>query len=86
MVVISRMKRKIVTRRKAQGLPPIEDPNDIPDPREHAEYVSVGLSRFVKIRAKSKVLTADEQRQLLLHQEKFAESQVCVFVPFFRQL
>jgi hypothetical protein len=27
--------------RKKQGLPPIEDPNDIPDPAEAKDYVSV---------------------------------------------
>jgi len=41
MIVIWSLKSELVRRRKAQGLKPIEDPNDIPDPNEQADYVSV---------------------------------------------
>ena len=46
MYNIWRLKRKVTTRRKAQGLKPIEDPNDIPDPNEQADYVSVGIAGY----------------------------------------
>lgn len=41
MVIIWRRKRLITRLRKQRGLPPIEDPNDLPDPKEAANYVSV---------------------------------------------
>lgn len=62
MVIIWRLKRKVTTRRKEQGLEPIPDPNDIPDPAEQKDYVSV-LSEY-------------EQARLLFEQEGFAKSQV----------
>lgn len=35
------LKRRTERLRDKQGLPPIEDPNDIPDPAEAKDYVSV---------------------------------------------
>lgn len=66
MVIISKLKRRTHLKRKKLGLPPIEDPNDIPDPRDQEDYVSV--------------LTEKEQAQLLYQQEKFAQSQVSLSV------
>ena len=43
MVIIWRRKRLITKLRVARGLAPIEDPNDLPDPKEAADYVSVSL-------------------------------------------
>lgn len=43
MSVIWTLKSRLARRRKQQGLPPIEDPNDIPDPKDQADYVSVCL-------------------------------------------
>ena len=34
-------------RRQAQGLPPIQDPNDLPDPKEAKDYISVSLRRYL---------------------------------------
>lgn len=45
MVIIWRRKRLITRLRRQQGLPPIEDANDLPDPKQAADYVSV--RRFV---------------------------------------
>ncbi|ORY34992.1 hypothetical protein BCR39DRAFT_515962 [Naematelia encephala] len=61
MVIIWRLQRRTVTLRKAQGLPPIEDPNDLPDPKDAADYVSV--------------LSDKQQEQLRHQQEAFAKSQ-----------
>ena len=41
MFMIWRLKRLTTKRRADQGLTPIPDDNDIPDPVDHAEYVSV---------------------------------------------
>ena len=41
MAVIWQRQRLITTRRNERGLPPIEDPNDLPDPKEAADYISV---------------------------------------------
>jgi hypothetical protein len=77
MYVIWRLKRKVTTRRKKQGMTPIEDPNDIPDPKEAADYVSVSWqSRSTCARLTIQVLTEKEQEQLHDQQEKFAKSQV----------
>jgi hypothetical protein len=35
------LKKRAERLRKKQDLPPIEDPNDIPDPAEVKDYVSV---------------------------------------------
>ncbi|ORX38003.1 hypothetical protein BD324DRAFT_413754 [Kockovaella imperatae] len=48
-------------RRKAQGLPPIDDPDDLPDPKEAKDYVSV--------------LSDKEQEELQYQQVKFSKSQ-----------
>jgi len=61
MYVIWRLQRKVTTRRKAKGLEPIPDPNDIPDPAKQKDYVSV-LSEY-------------EQAHLQYQQEEFAKSQ-----------
>lgn len=61
MYEIWRLKRLTIKRRAKQGLPPIEDPNDLPDPRQQEEYVSV--------------LNEKEQQQLDTHQQAFAKSQ-----------
>ena len=41
MVIIWRLKRLTVKLRKDRGLDPIEDENDLPDPQQVADYVSV---------------------------------------------
>ena len=61
MIIISSLKRRTHLKRKKAGLAPIEDPNDIPDPKEQEDYVSV--------------LTEKEQARLIYQQEKFAQSQ-----------
>jgi hypothetical protein len=62
MIIISSLKRRTHIKRRRAGLAPIEDPNDIPDPKEQEDYVSV--------------LTEKEQARLTYQQEKFAQSQV----------
>ena len=62
MIIISSLKRRTHIKRRKAGLPPIDDPNDIPDPKEQEDYVSV--------------LTEKEQARLTYQQEKFAQSQV----------
>ncbi|RXK38019.1 hypothetical protein M231_04688 [Tremella mesenterica] len=61
MVIIWRLKRLTTKLRKERGLPPIDDPNDLPDPIDVQDYVSV--------------LTEKQQEQLRHQQEKFAASQ-----------
>ncbi|CAD6568158.1 MAG: hypothetical protein TREMPRED_004307 [Tremellales sp. Tagirdzhanova-0007] len=61
MVIIWRRKRLITKLRVARGLAPIEDPNDLPDPKEAADYVSVLSDEYVE--------------QLRYQQEQFAKSQ-----------
>jgi hypothetical protein len=41
MSVIWTLKRRTERLRAKRGLPPIDDPNDIPDPTEAKDYVSV---------------------------------------------
>ena len=65
MIIISSLKRRTHIKRRKAGLPPIDDPNDIPDPKEQEDYVSV--------------LTEKEQARLTYQQEKFAQSQVWLF-------
>lgn len=62
MVIIAKLKRKTRRLRQQRGLPPIEDENDLPDPRDQADYVAV--------------LSDEEQDQLRYQQERFAQSQV----------
>ena len=62
MYIIWKLRRRIVKQRAEQGFDPVEDPNDIPDPKDVAEYVSV--------------LNEKEQQQLIHQQAKFAVSQV----------
>lgn len=62
MVIIAKLKRKTRRLRQQRGLPPIEDENDLPDPRDQADYVAV--------------LSDEEQNQLRYQQERFAQSQV----------
>jgi hypothetical protein len=45
MSVIWTLKRRTERLRQKRGLPPIEDPNDIPDPKEAKDYVSVSRCR-----------------------------------------
>jgi hypothetical protein len=72
MSIIWTLRQKTHRLRKKQGLPPIEDPNDIEDPKDQEEYVSV--------------LTEKERAKLKYQQEMFAKSQVsdtsyCGMVP-----
>lgn len=46
MVIIWRLKRLTVKLRKERGLDPIEDENDLPDPQQVADYVSVRVLPF----------------------------------------
>jgi hypothetical protein len=39
---IWQLKRLIIKLRKKRGLPPIEDPDDLPDPKLDPDYVPVG--------------------------------------------
>lgn len=41
MSIIWHLRTMVVKRRKKLGLPPVEDPNDLPDPREAQDYISV---------------------------------------------
>ncbi|KAL7421280.1 hypothetical protein Q5752_004165 [Cryptotrichosporon argae] len=61
MSIIHTLKMKTIRLRKQRGLPPIDDPNDLPDPILLADYVSV--------------LSEKEQETLRYQQEKFAKSQ-----------
>lgn len=60
--IIWMSRKKIEKRRKKQGLPPIENYDDLPDPETIPGYVNV--------------LTTEEQKKLRHNQEKFSESQV----------
>jgi hypothetical protein len=42
MSIIWTLKRRTERLRNKRGLPPHEDPNDIPDPVQAKDYVSVG--------------------------------------------
>jgi len=55
------LKRLTTKLRNERGLPPIADPNDLPDPKDQADYISV--------------LTEKQQEQLRYQQEKFGNSQ-----------
>ena len=83
MWVIWRLKRATTVRRRKQGLPPIPDPNDIPDPQEQTDYISVrfALFPFMSPADVGQVLSDEEQHRLIDQQEKFAKSQVrpCTF-------
>ena len=70
------LKRRTERLRDKQGLPPIEDPNDIPDPAEAKDYVSVSYCTILKAQADIQVLTERDQERLRVQQEKFAASQV----------
>ncbi|ODN78261.1 hypothetical protein L202_03910 [Cryptococcus amylolentus CBS 6039] len=61
MGVIWTLKRRGERRRDKLGLPPIDDPNDLPDPRTIPGYIHV--------------LNEQEYAKLAHHQEKFALSQ-----------
>ncbi|WVQ79534.1 hypothetical protein IAT38_001633 [Cryptococcus sp. DSM 104549] len=61
MGVIWTLKRRVERRRIAQGLPPIEDENDLPDPELVPDYVHV--------------LDEKETAKLRHNQEEFAKSQ-----------
>lgn len=61
MSIIHTLKMRIRRRRKQRGLPPIEDEDDMPDPRLVPGY--------------ERVLTDKEEKQLQYQQEKFAQSQ-----------
>ena len=67
MSIIWTLRQRVRRRRKAQALPEIDDPNDLPDSQDQLDYVSV--------------LTEKEQEQLRYQQEAFAHSQVS-FVPW----
>jgi hypothetical protein len=41
---IWQLKRKSVKLRKKRGLPPIEDPDDLPDPKLDPDFVPVSLT------------------------------------------
>lgn len=60
--VIWTLRERVRRRRKQQGLPPVADLNDLEDPRDQEDYVSV---------------LSDKERANLVHQqEMFAKSQV----------
>jgi len=44
MAKIWHLRVETVKRRKQQGLPPVEDANDLPNPGQAKDYVSVGSS------------------------------------------
>jgi hypothetical protein len=45
---IWQLKRKSVKLRKKRGLPPIEDPDDLPDPKLDPDFVPVRLLSAVQ--------------------------------------
>lgn len=61
MFIIWKLQRLTKKLRAERGLPPIDDPNDLPDPRDAQDYVSV--------------LSEKQQAQLRHQQEQFAKSQ-----------
>ena len=61
MFIIWKLQRLTKKLRAERGLPPIDDPNDIPDPSDAQDYVSV--------------LSEKQQAQLRHQQEQFAKSQ-----------
>lgn len=63
--VIWQYRKKIEKRRKKQGLEPIENYDDLPDPDHIPGYVNV--------------LSSEEQKRLRYNQEKFSESQVSIW-------
>lgn len=78
MSVIWTLKKRTERLRKKRGLPPIEDPNDIPDPQEAKDYVSVGFSHLARTKGTltDQVLTEKDQERLRYQQEMFSKSQV----------
>jgi hypothetical protein len=53
--IIWTLKSKNERLRKKRGLPPIADPNDIPDPKDQADYVAVSRARLFRTRGKPPV-------------------------------
>jgi hypothetical protein len=77
MVIIWKLQRLTKKMRDERGLPPIADMNDLPDPQDQADYVSVSGQSDVKCKLiKHQVLTDKQQEQLRHQQEHFAKSQV----------
>jgi hypothetical protein len=66
MSIIWTLRKRLQRKRRKAGLPPLEDPNDIEDPKEQDEYESV--------------LSEKERGQLKYQQEMFAKSQVSPFI------
>ena len=64
MSVIWTLRERVHRLRKKQGLPPVPDPNDLEDPDEQEDYVSV--------------LSEKDRARLKYQQETFAKSQVSV--------
>lgn len=68
MSIIWTLRQRLHRLRKKQGLPPVADLNDIEDPKEQDDYVSV--------------LSDKERASLKYQQEMFAKSQVSWLVRF----
>ncbi len=80
--MIWRLKRASVKLREKRGLPPIDSPDDLPDPSLDPEYVPVRFSSILQLDIArltandAQVLTEKQQEQLRHQQEKFMASQV----------
>ena len=71
MSIIWTLRQRTHRLRKKAGLPPIADPNDLEDPKDQEDYLSV--------------LSEKDKAQLKYQQEMFSKSQVrpnplpCIF-------
>jgi hypothetical protein len=78
MVIIAKLKRRVRILRAKKGLPPLENPDDLPDPALDPDHVEVGhyMYWFRLLCSHAQVLNEKDVNELRYHQAKFAESQV----------